>query len=143
VAAAYMAGTYLSALGTSTVAGYAKVTAHIAEVKALQLANEITAVRTARIVQSTRVELANAEAQAVRMTGMQRVAFVEKTLIPLRQANETALKADTIAQNANNASKLTAANVGQGLRGILGGPVGLGMTVATVAASYLLLSNNA
>lgn len=143
VAAAYMAGTYLSALGTSTVAGYAKVTAHIAEVKALQLANEITAVRTARIVQSTRVELANAEAQAVRMTGMQRVAFVEKTLIPLRQANETALKADTIAQNANNASKLTAANVGHGLRGILGGPVGLGITVATVAASYLLLSSNA
>jgi hypothetical protein len=52
------------------------------------------------------------------------------------------LQADTAAQAANNAAKLTAANVGRGLLGILGGPVGLGLTVATVAASYFLLKDS-
>lgn len=142
VAGAYLVGAYIPALYKSVLAQTAKIGAITQGIRAEQIANEITAQRTARIAHLTTVELANAEAQLARMSGMARIAYLERTVLPLRQANTAALAADTVAQNANNASKSLGIRVGTGLLGVLGGPVGIGLTVATIAAGYLLLRDN-
>ncbi|MDQ8952437.1 tape measure protein [Acinetobacter rudis] len=142
IGGAYWLGTYIPAVYKSVTAGYAKVQSTVAEIRAEQLANEITVQRSARIAHLTTVELANAQAQAARMSGIAKVAFVEKTLIPLEQANTAAIAANTVVQDANNKSKLLGVGIGSRLLGVLGGPVGLGLTVAGVAASMLLMSGN-
>ncbi|MHA3104683.1 transglycosylase SLT domain-containing protein [Acinetobacter sp. ANC 3791] len=139
---AYMVGAAIPATKKYVTGVYEKIAALIAERQQILLNTEIEAVKAARTAHLTGIELANAEAQLVRLSGMQRLAFVESTLIPLQTAHAAALEADTAAQAANNAAKLTAANVGRGLLGVLGGPVGLGLTVATVAASYFLLKDS-
>ncbi|MBF7690671.1 tape measure protein [Acinetobacter pollinis] len=50
--------------------------------------------------------------------------------------------AETRAVLANNAAKMTALTVGRSLIGVLGGPVGLGVTVAGAAAAYLLMRDS-
>ncbi|RFC81387.1 hypothetical protein C9E89_022145, partial [Acinetobacter sichuanensis] len=142
IGGAYLAGSYIPALYKSVAAQQTKISTVVQNIKAEQLANEITAQRTSRIAHLSTIELANAEAQMARMSGMARLAYMERTVLPLRQANTAALAADTAAQNANNASKSLAARAGAGLLGVLGGPVGLGIAVAGVAASYLLLKDN-
>ncbi|KJV38183.1 hypothetical protein [Acinetobacter brisouii] len=142
VLGAYLVGAAVPATAKYVAGVYDKIAALVAERQQTLLNTEIEAVRAARTAQLTGIELANAEAQLIRLSGMQRLAFVEQTLIPLQAAHAAALQADTVAQEANNAAKLTAANVGRGLLGVLGGPVGLGITVAAVAASYLLLKDN-
>lgn len=142
VLGAYLVGAAVPATAKYVAGVYDKIAALVAERQQTLLNTEIEAVRAARTAQLTGIELANAEAQLIRLSGMQRLAFVEQTLIPLQAAHAAALQADTVAQEANNAAKLTAANVGRGLLGVLGGPVGLGLTVAAVAASYLLLKDN-
>ncbi|MCG2574230.1 hypothetical protein LVY74_11780 [Acinetobacter sp. ME22] len=142
VLGSYMVGSLIPVALKYVGVSVQRVSALIAERQQTLLNTEIEAVRAARMLQLTAAELANAEAQLARLTGMQRIAFMEKTLIPLRAAHTAALEVDTVAQQANNAAKLTAANVGRGLLGVLGGPVGLGLTVASVAASYLLLKDN-
>ncbi|MHA3048653.1 transglycosylase SLT domain-containing protein [Acinetobacter sp. ANC 4639] len=142
VLGAYLVGAAVPATAKYVAGVYDKITALVAERQQILLNTEIEAVKAARTAHLTGIELANAEAQLVRLSGMQRLAFVEQTLIPLQAAHAAALQADTVAQEANNAAKLTAANVGRGLLGVLGGPVGLGITVAAVAASYLLLKDN-
>ncbi|MHA3063086.1 tape measure protein [Acinetobacter sp. ANC 4641] len=139
---AYMVGAAIPATKKYVTGVYEKIAALIAERQQTLLNTEIEAVKAARTAHLTGIELANAEAQLVRLSGMQRLAFVESTLIPLQTAHAAALEADTAAQAANNAAKLTAANVGRGLLGVLGGPVGLGLTVAAVAASYFLLKDS-
>lgn len=146
----------VSAIGFATVAVRAKTVAlkenivtaledraaNIAQAQSEQLAAEITAQRTARILHLTEAELVNARAQAARLSGMQKLAFVESTLIPLQQAHAKAIAADTVAQEANNKSRLTGAAVGRGLIGVLTGPVGLGVSVAAIAAGYLMMKND-
>jgi hypothetical protein len=142
VLGAYMVGAAIPTMGKYVSGIYGKIAGLVAERQQILLNTEIEAVKAARTAHLTGIELANAEAQLIRLSGMQRLAFVESTLIPLQTAHAAALQADTAAQAANNAAKLTAANVGRGLLGILGGPVGLGLTVATVAASYFLLKDS-
>lgn len=142
VGGAFLVGTYIPTVYAATTAIIEKTSVQLADMRATQLSNEITAQRTARILHLTEIELNNARVQATRMTGMARIAFVEKTLIPLEQQHTAALAANTAAQNANNASKSIAISVGRGLLGVLGGPVGLGILVAGAAASYLLLRDN-
>lgn len=142
ISSAFLVGTYIPAIYKNIVAQTAKVSVITQEIRAEQIANEITAQRTARIAHLSTVELANAEAQLARMSGMARIAYLERTVLPLRQANTAALAADTIAQNANNAAKSLGARVGAGLLGVLGGPVGIGITVASLAAGYLLMRDN-
>lgn len=50
--------------------------------------------------------------------------------------------AETRAVLANNAAKMTALTVGRSLIGVLGGPVGLGVTVAGAAAAYLTMRDS-
>lgn len=49
---------------------------------------------------------------------------------------------ETRAVLANNAAKMTSLAVGRSLLGIIGGPVGLGVTVAATAAAYLLMRDS-
>lgn len=142
IGTAYMAGSYIPTIYKSVLAQKVKIGTIIENIRAEQLANEITAQRTARIAHLSTIELANAEAQLARMSGMARVAYLEKTVLPLRQANTAALAADTIAQNANNTSKSLAARVGSTLSGVLGGPIGLGIMAASAAAGFLLMKDS-
>ncbi|RZG78694.1 lytic transglycosylase domain-containing protein [Acinetobacter sp. WCHAc060033] len=142
ISTAYMAGSYIPTIYKSVLAQKVKIGTIIENIRAEQLANEITAQRTARIAHLSTMELANAEAQLARMSGMARVAYLEKTVLPLRQANTAALAADTIAQNANNASKSLAVRVGSTLSGVLGGPIGLGVMAASAAAGFLLMKDS-
>lgn len=142
IGGAFLVGTYIPTIYGAVAALVEKANAQLADFRATQIANEIAAQRSARILQLTEIELNNARVQAARMTGMARLAFIERTIIPLEQQHTAAVAANTVAQNANNASKSIAATVGRGLIGVLGGPVGLGMLVAGAAASYLLLRDN-
>lgn len=142
IGGAFLVGTYIPTIYGSITALVEKTNTQLADIRATQLANEIAAQRAVRLVQLTEVELNNARVQAARMTGMARLAFMERTLIPLEQQHTAAIAANTVAQNANNASKSMAATIGRGLMGIIGGPVGLGVLVAGAAASYLLLRDN-
>uniref|UniRef100_UPI0028A9A8BF tape measure protein n=1 Tax=Acinetobacter gerneri TaxID=202952 RepID=UPI0028A9A8BF len=142
IGGAYWAGTYIPTLYKGIATTISKTSAVFADIKAQQLAAEIDAQRTSRIAHLTSVELANAEVQALRLTGMQRLAYIESTVIPLRVASTAATEADTVAQNANNVSKITASRVGAGLLSVLGGAGGLAGIAVAVGASMLLMSRD-
>ena len=76
-------------------------------------------------------------AAATRMAQLRRI---ETQVTAELTAAESALAA---ARARSAAASVTSARVGAGLLGVLGGPVGLGLTVAGVAATYLLMSDNA
>ncbi|NAR56696.1 transglycosylase SLT domain-containing protein [Acinetobacter haemolyticus] len=99
--------------------------------------------RTASIAQYTQMQLADARATAARMTGMQRLAYVQSTVIPLEAkatqataAHTAATNIDTAAQNANNAAR----SRGAMLLGLVGGPIGaITIGVMALAAGYMYL----
>lgn len=101
--------------------------------------------RTASIAQYTQMQLADARATAARMTGMQRLAYVQSTVIPLEikatqatAAHTAATNIDTAAQELNNKVR----SRGAMLLGILGGPIGAITTgVMALAAGYAYMSH--
>ena len=100
--------------------------------------------RTGSIAQYTQMQLADARATAARMTGMQRLAYVQSTVIPLEvkatqatAAHTAATNIDTAAQELNNKVR----SRGAMLLGILGGPIGAITTgVMALAAGYAYMS---
>lgn len=100
--------------------------------------------RTGSIAQYTQMQLADARATAARMTGMQRLAYVQSTVIPLdvkatqaTAAHTAATNIDTAAQELNNKARSSGAM----LLGILGGPIGAITTgVMALAAGYAYMS---
>ena len=84
---------------------------------------------------------AEAEATATRFTDAHTAALGRLRLA--RLADQQATLAQTQAQAAHNAATALAGRAGRGLLGILGGPAGLAMVAGTVAASFLLFSDNA
>lgn len=100
--------------------------------------------RTASIAQYTQMQLADARATAARMTGMQRLTYVQSTVIPLEAkatqataAHTAATNIDTAAQELNNKVR----SRGAMLLGILGGPIGAITTgVMALAAGYAYMS---
>ena len=138
---------------SQTVAIYGSVTASIARRGAalaeLQATAQVTTAevsRTAALMLREKAQLADARAQALRLTGMQRLIYVESTVLPLERANTAAISAhtaattaDTAAQNANN----TARSRGAMLLGAVGGPIGaITIGVTALAASYMLLKDS-
>lgn len=101
--------------------------------------------RTASIAQYTQMQLADAKATAARMTGIQRLAYVQATVIPLEAkatqataAHTAATNADTLAQEINNKARSRATM----LLGMVGGPIGaITLGVAGLAAGYMYLKN--
>ena len=164
VGAAYWAGTYIPALGASVAAGYAK-TKQLIEQTAIQYA-AINAERAAAAqelasaqatvvnTQATLAALAAEKAleverlkaqinQAGRIAAATRMAQLRRIETQVTAELTAAESALAAARTRAAAASVTSARVGAGLLGILGGPVGLGLTVAGVAATYLLMSDNA
>jgi tape measure domain-containing protein len=100
--------------------------------------------RTASIAQYTQMQLADARATAARMTGMQRLAYVQSTVIPLEAkatqataAHTAATNIDTAAQELNNKAR----SRGAMLLGLVGGPIGaITIGVMALAAGYAYMS---
>lgn len=116
----------------------------------LQAQAQVTATEVARtgaLAQNTAMHLANAQAAGSRLVGMQRLAYLQSTLLPLERANTQAVAAhaaataaDTAVQNANNAARSRAAM----LFGAVGGTVGvLTIGVTALAAGYMYMQSRA
>ena len=84
---------------------------------------------------------AEAEVTAARFTDAHTAALGRLRLA--RLADQQATFAQTQAQIANNAATALVGRAGRGLLGVLGGPAGLALVAGTVAASFLLFSDNA
>lgn len=135
-----------------TVAVYGSITASALRRKDMlaDLANQAASSaaevrRTAALAQYTAMQLADAKATAARMTGLQRLAYIQATVIPLEAkatqamaAHTATTAADTVVQNANNAAR----SRGAMLLGAVGGWVGvLTIGVTALAAGYMYLKN--
>ena len=90
---------------------------------------------------SANVVAAEAEVAATRFTDAHTAALSRLRLA--RLADQQATLAQTQAQTANTAATALAGRAGRGLLGVLGGPAGLALLAGTVAASFLLFSDNA
>lgn len=117
----------------------------LGELQATATASAAEVSRTAAIAQLRAMQLQDAQATAARMAGIQRLAYVQSTVIPLEQASTAATAAhaeataaDTIVQNANNAARSRASM----LMGALGGPVGLlTIAVTALAGGYMYMKH--
>lgn len=83
---------------------------------------------------------AEAQVAATRFTDAHAAALSRLRIARLADAQAAA--AQTAAQAANNSATSLAARAGRGLFAAMGGLPGLGLTIGTVAASYLLFSDN-
>lgn len=103
--------------------------------------------KTGAVAQYTAMQLADAKATAARMTGLQRLSYIQATVIPLETkatqataAHAAATAADTIAQEANNKARSRAA----ALYSLIGGPIGaVTLGVTALAAGYVYFSSRA
>lgn len=148
VGAAFYAGTYIPAVYGSVTAGYAK-TKQLLEQTAVQITatnmEKAAALADVAKAQSTLTLLAAEKALEVERLKAQistqgRMATVTR-MAELRKLETVVTNELAVAQARLNAVQNASVGVGRSLLGILGGPVGLGLTVAGVAASYLLLKD--
>ena len=129
----------------SIAASVAKRNSLLSELEAQATLTATEARRTASIAQYTQMQLADAKATAARMTGIQRLAYVQATVIPLEAkatqataAHTAATNADTLAQEINNKARSRATM----LLGMVGGPIGaITLGVAGLAAGYMYLKS--
>ena len=129
----------------SIAASVAKRNSLLSELEAQATLTAAEARRTASIAQYTQMQLADAKATAARMTGIQRLAYVQATVIPLEAkatqataAHTAATNADTLAQEINNKARSRATM----LLGMVGGPIGaITLGVAGLAAGYMYLKS--
>lgn len=127
----------------SIAASVAKRNSLLSELEAQATLTAAEARRTASIAQYTQMQLADAKATAARMTGIQRLAYVQATVIPLEAkatqataAHTAATNADTLAQEINNKARSRATM----LLGMVGGPIGaITLGVSGLAAGYMYL----
>lgn len=135
-----MVGRYVAAMALTAQSTVRNIALKVQEHRQELLNLEIAAQRAARLAQLSAVELANAQAQMVRLSGLQRIAYMERTLLPLQQQHTALLQANTAAQLANNQARNLGAVAGRTLLGVMGGPVGLIATLGTLAGMYALFS---
>lgn len=120
---------------------------HLASLQTQAQLTAVEASRTLAVKELTAMQLADAQATMARMTGMQRLAYLQATVLPLETrltqataAHAVALEADTLAQNANTAARSRATMV----MGALGGVTGmLTLGVSALAAGYIYLKSKA
>ncbi|WP_151742995.1 tape measure protein, partial [Acinetobacter sp. TUM15113] len=122
IGGSYLAGSYLAAFGAATLAATKNTVAMAADTLA-------TRAKTLANYEVAKSELA-ATAAMVRAMGV-------------TNAETAALMANARAAYQKAAASKAAMLSSSSLLGVLGGPVGLGLTVAGVAASYLLMQDNA
>ena len=140
---------YGDAVKLSIVQNIARAQALAVERQALVNGAAAEVSRTAAIATNMQAQVAAAQAEALRLTGMQRIAFVERTLIPLQAAATVATNAETAASRAHTAA-LGAETVASGrlavakraLMGLVGGPVGLISLGVGLAATMYMVSKS-
>jgi len=133
------------AIQGSIVASIARRAALLTEIGAQAAASAAEVRRTAALAQFTAMQLADAQATAARMVGLQRHAYIEATVLPLRAkatqmtaAHTAATAADTVVQNVNNVARARSTM----LLGLVGGPIGaITLGVAGLAAGYMYLKS--
>lgn len=147
---------YLSAIGLSTgitllgvsiakviFAIRAKIAALIADRNAT-IATTQESLRAAQVaLVQAQNELRVAEAQKLAATTATQLAAAEMALIRARAGLTTTTRAYTAAQDAATAATSRAALASRGLLAVLGGPVGLILTVGLLAAGFLSMRDNA
>jgi len=147
---AYLTKTILAqtvAIRGSIAASAIKSAASVSEISTNAALTASEARKTGAVAQHVAMQLADAKATAARMTGMQRLTFVQSTVIPLEAratqataAHTAATVADTIAQDANNKARSRSA----ALFNLIGGPIGaITLGVTALAAGYMYFSNRA
>ncbi|OYM94208.1 tape measure protein [Acinetobacter baumannii] len=149
VGAAFYAGTYIPSIYNSVVAGYAK-TKQLIEQTAVQITatnmEKAAALADVAKAQSTLTLIAAEKALEIerlkaQISAQGRMATVTR-MAELKKLESVVTNELAVAQSRLNAVQGASIGVGRSLLGILGGPVGLGLTVAGVAASYLLLKDS-
>ena len=147
---AYLTKTILAqtvAIRGSIVASTIKSSASASEISTNAALTASEARKTGAVAQHVAMQLADAKATAARMTGMQRLTYVQSTVIPLEAratqataAHTAATVADTIAQDANNKARSRSA----ALFNLIGGPIGaITLGVTALAAGYMYFSSRA
>lgn len=160
---AYWLGTYIPAIYASGVAVAAKTKELAAQtlsqytaIQAERTAAAQQVISTQTLVANTQVTLAAIAAEKAlevqrlksqiseqgRTATITRMAELKK--IEAQVTRELALAEEALAVAQSRSAAAGAASVGIGARllGVLGGPVGIGITVASLAAGYLLMRDN-
>ncbi|MFS0827592.1 phage tail tape measure protein [Pseudomonas phoenicis] len=135
--AAAMAGAGVAALVNYVAKSALALKAALLQ-RAAEIQNAQAALRAAEAQQLyAQAQVRQAEASVAAATGLRRLTIVQNELLP----NQAALRASTDALAIAQANLARAAT--GGLLSVLGGPMGLALLAGTVAASFLLMSNNA
>lgn len=163
VGGAYWLGTYIPAIYASGVAVAAKTKELVAQTVTQYAAIQAERAAAAQQVISTQAVVANTQATLAaiaaekalevqrlksqitekgRTATLTRMAELKK--IEAQVTRELALAEEALAVAQSRSAAAGAASVGIGARllGVLGGPVGIGITVASLAAGYLLMRDN-
>lgn len=107
----------------------------------VQRTRQMTAL-AAQEVHLARLELNSATTRDARAAATMRLTQAEVALNIATKNTTTATAAYSAAQAAATTTSLTLASAARSALAFMTGPVGLGITVATVAAGYLLLGSN-
>lgn len=164
LAGAYLAGTYIPAIYGTVAAGLTKTKQMVdqtiiqyglvnaeraaaasslaqAEAQLVNTQSTLAAIAAEKALEVQRLQAQiNAAGRMATATRMAQLRQIEVQVTAELTAAETAL-----AAARNRATAATAAGMGAGRTalGILGGPVGMGVTLAAVAAGYLLMKGDA
>ncbi|MHA3057742.1 transglycosylase SLT domain-containing protein [Acinetobacter sp. ANC 4641] len=159
----YVGGALVIAIGKSTIAGYAKVKQIIEQISVQSTAIQLERAAAIQELQTAQAKLASVEStmvalQAERALEIQRLKAqisaqglaASQTRLAEISVIEAQVKTELTAANtalATSQTRVTAAQtaslgIGRGLLAVLGGPAGLAIFAASVAASFLLMKDN-
>lgn len=163
VGGAYWLGTYIPAIYASGVAVAAKIkelaaqtVTQYAAIQAERAAAAQQVISTQTVVANTQATLAAIAAEKAlevqrlksqisekgRTATLTRMAELKKIEAQVTRELAVAEEALAVAQSRSAAAGAASVGIGSRLLGLLGGPVGIGITVASLAAGYLLMRDN-
>lgn len=163
VGGAYWLGTYIPAIYASGVAVAAKTKELAAQTVTQYAAIQAERAAAAQQVISTQAAVANTQATLAaiaaekalevqrlksqitekgRTATLTRMAELKKIEAQVTRELAVAEEALAVAQSRSAAAGAATVGIGSRLLGLLGGPVGIGITVASLAAGYLLMRDN-
>lgn len=163
VGGAYWLGTYIPAIYASGVAVAAKTkelavqtVTQYAAIQAERAAAAQQVLSTQAVVANTQATLAAIAAEKAlevqrlksqisekgRAATLTRMAELKKIEAQVTRELAVAEEALAVAQSRSAAAGAASVGIGARLLGVLGGPVGIGITVASLAAGYLLMRDN-
>ncbi|MGT2582018.1 tape measure protein [Acinetobacter baumannii] len=163
IGGAYWLGTYIPAIYASGVAVVAKTkelavqtVTQYAAIQAERAAAAQQVISTQAVVANTQATLAAIAAEKAlevqrlksqitekgRTATLTRMAELKKIEAQVTRELAVAEEALAVAQSRSAAAGAATVGIGSRLLGLLGGPVGIGITVASLAAGYLLMRDN-